>query len=85
MITHLRRSIRNDLEAPAEQRAFGSGWLSGVGALVFGLAGLLLLLSGQYPALFATQILAVLHQSPAFSWVVQQNQRGQARIDFSPC
>ncbi|WP_310446654.1 sterol desaturase family protein [Thiobacillus sp.] len=71
MITHLRRSIRNDLEAPAEQRAFGSGWLSGVGALVFGLAGLLLLLSGQYPGLFATQVLAVLHQSPAFSWVVQ--------------
>lgn len=71
MITHLRRAIRNDLEAPAEQRTFGSGWISGVGALVASLAGLLLLFSKQYPMLFATDELAVLHQSPAFPSVVQ--------------
>ncbi len=71
MISHLRRAIRNDLEAPAEQRVFGSGWISGVGALVASLAGLLLLLSGRFPALFATEELAVLHQMPAFSLLMQ--------------
>lgn len=39
MINHIRLAIRNDLEAPAEARTFGSGWLSGVAALVIGIAG----------------------------------------------
>lgn len=53
MIKKIRLAIRNDLEAPAEQRAFGTGWLSGVAALVLGLAALLLLLSTQYAGLFS--------------------------------
>jgi len=39
MINKLRLAIRNDLEVPAEQRVFGTGWLSGVGAIAAGLAG----------------------------------------------
>ncbi len=34
MINKLRLAIRNDLEASAETRQFGSGWISGFLALV---------------------------------------------------
>ena len=71
MITKLRLAIRNDLEAPAEQRTSGSGWLSGVGALVASLAGLFLLLSWQYPGVFSMQALAVIHQKTYFSGLIQ--------------
>ncbi len=71
MITKIRLAIRNDLEASAEQRSFGSGWLSGVGALIVGLAGLLLLLSWQYPNFFSMKELGSIHQSPYFSLVIQ--------------
>ena len=71
MITKMRLAIRNDLETSAEQRSFGSGWLSGVGALIVGLAGLLLLLSWQYPNIFSMKELASIHQSPYFSLVIQ--------------
>lgn len=63
MINKLRLAIRNDLEAPEEARKFGSGWISGVGALVSSLAALLLTLSAHFPALFATQELA-----PVYAW-----------------
>ena len=71
MINKLRLAIRNDLEASAEARAFGSGWLSGVGAMVASLAGLLLLLSAQYSTLFSMHELAVLRSKPYFSMIVQ--------------
>ena len=60
MINNLRLAIRNDLEAPTELRVFGSGWLSGVGAIVASLAGLFLLLSWQYPSIFSMKELGVL-------------------------
>ena len=71
MINKLRLAIRNDLEVPAEQRVFGTGWLSGVGAIVAGLAGLLLLLSSQYPLFFSMKELAILHEASYFNVVVQ--------------
>lgn len=71
MIQKLRLAIRNDLEAPAEQRTFGSGWLSGVGAIITSIAGLLLLLSWQYPNFFSMKELASLHQSLYFSTAIQ--------------
>ena len=71
MIQKLRLAIRNDLESPAEQRAFGSGWISGVAALIVSLAGLLLLLSWQYPNFFSMKELGVLHEKSYFSHVVQ--------------
>jgi sterol desaturase/sphingolipid hydroxylase (fatty acid hydroxylase superfamily) len=71
MISKLRLAIRNDLESPLEARTFGSGWLSGVGALVFGLAGFLLLLSSTFPRLFSTKELAALYAWPYFLALVQ--------------
>ena len=71
MIKKLRLAIRNDLEAPEEARKFGSGWLSGVGALITSLAGLLLTLSAQFPALFATKELAPLYAWPHFMALVK--------------
>lgn len=71
MISHLRQAIRNDLEAPAEARTFGSGWISGVGALIASLAGFLLMLSVELPTLFATKELSALYQLPYFLSLVQ--------------
>lgn len=71
MINKIRLAIRNDLEASAEARAFGTGWLSGVAALVIGLAALFLLLSAQYPQFFSMKELNVLHQSRYFTYVLQ--------------
>ena len=71
MINKIRLAIRNDLEAPAELRAFGSGWLSGVAALVVGLAALLLLLSWQYPSFFSMKELSSAHQVSYFTYVIQ--------------
>jgi sterol desaturase/sphingolipid hydroxylase (fatty acid hydroxylase superfamily) len=71
MIHQLRLAIRNDLEAPAEQRTFGSGWMSGVGAIVLSLAGLFLLLSWQYPNFFSMKELSALHANAYFKTVLQ--------------
>lgn len=72
MINKLRLAIRNDLEAPHEQRTFGSGWFSGVGALITSLAGLFLLLSWQYPSFFSMkELTAVIHRNPLFETVIQ--------------
>jgi sterol desaturase/sphingolipid hydroxylase (fatty acid hydroxylase superfamily) len=78
MISKLRLAIRNDLEAPEETRKFGSGWLSGMLALVLGGCGLLLLLSQQYPTLFSVDDLKFLHNSPVYIHVVQ----GMALVAF---
>ena len=71
MMNKLRLAIRNDLEAPAERRVFGSGWVSGVGAIIASLAGLLLLLSRQYPYFFSMRELSMLHDNAYFSVLVQ--------------
>ncbi|ESQ81062.1 sterol desaturase family protein [Asticcacaulis sp. YBE204] len=71
MITKLRLAIRNDLEAAAEARVFGSGWLSGVLALVLGGSALLLLLAHQYPAWFSVEDLEAVHASPYYMLGVQ--------------
>ncbi len=71
MINQLRLAIRNDLESPAEQRHFGSGWISGVAAIIFSLAGLLLLISGQYPTIFSMKELGVVHESAYFTIAIQ--------------
>jgi sterol desaturase/sphingolipid hydroxylase (fatty acid hydroxylase superfamily) len=67
MIKHLRTAIRNDLEAPAEAREFGSGWISGVMALILGIAVFLLQLSQEFPQWFSMKDLGVLHAAPEFS------------------
>lgn len=71
MINKLRLAIRNDLEASAETRQFGSGWIGGFLALVASIAGLLLLLSQRFPQWFSMKELAVVHNQTIFSFVVQ--------------
>jgi hypothetical protein len=71
MINKIRLAIRNDLEAPAEQRVFGSGWFSGVAALVVGIAGLFLMFSSQYPDFFSTKELGGLYKLSYFNLIVQ--------------
>ncbi|MFQ6403811.1 sterol desaturase family protein [Methylophilus sp. 'Pure River'] len=71
MIQKLRLAIRNDLEAPEENRHFGSGWLSGVAALVLGIASLCLLLGERLQGVFSTQILSPLYALPQFTIIVQ--------------
>ncbi len=71
MIQKLRLAIRNDLEAPEENRHFGSGWLSGVAALVLGIASLCLLLGERLQGVFSTQMLSPLYALPQFTIIVQ--------------
>ncbi len=71
MINKIRLAIRNDLEASAETRQFGSGWISGFLALVTSIAGLLLLLSQRFPQWFSMKELAVVHNQAIFSLVIQ--------------
>lgn len=54
--------LSKELSKPKEQRPLGSGWLSGGGALLAGLAGLLLVLVLKFPGSFVTPDLIVLHE-----------------------
>ena len=71
MLSKLRQAIRNDLEAPAEARTFGSGWISGVSALVLALAGLSMILSMSYPDLLSMPQLRQIYQEGSFKLAVQ--------------
>ena len=52
------RRIKTELERPREDRPFGSGWLSGGGALLAGITAVALLAVMHYPGLFSTPDLA---------------------------
>jgi sterol desaturase/sphingolipid hydroxylase (fatty acid hydroxylase superfamily) len=61
-----RLGLRTELEAPSALRRFGSGWLSGVLGLVFGLAGLGLVIAIRIPGAFSIPETHALYQIPAF-------------------
>jgi sterol desaturase/sphingolipid hydroxylase (fatty acid hydroxylase superfamily) len=61
-----RQELREELEAPAPSRAFGSGWISGVAGLVLGLVGLALVISMRAPGQFAMPELAAFHAKTWF-------------------
>jgi sterol desaturase/sphingolipid hydroxylase (fatty acid hydroxylase superfamily) len=63
LINKLRKKVRDDLESPAELRAFGTGWLSGVAALIAALAGLFFVLCLRYPSLLTVPPLRPLYQN----------------------
>lgn len=50
LVNKLRQKVRADLESPPELRRFGTGWISGVAALVAGIAGLFFVLCLRYPS-----------------------------------
>lgn len=73
MLNTLRKAIRHDLESPLSERKFGSGWISGVGALVLALAGLGVVLCLHYPQWLTTpELRAVLSQA----WIKPVVQAG---------
>ena len=55
LINEVRKKVRADLECPPEQRGFGTGWLSGVAALVAAVAALFFVLCLRYPGLAVPQ------------------------------
>jgi sterol desaturase/sphingolipid hydroxylase (fatty acid hydroxylase superfamily) len=57
------RRLSDELAKPRSERPFGSGWLSGTLALLFGLVGLLLVGVMRYPNWFMTPELSSLHLS----------------------
>lgn len=61
-----RMELRRELEAPAALRRFGSGWISGVLGLVFGLAGLGLVIALRVPGAFAIPETHNLYENPWF-------------------
>ncbi|NBN95708.1 MAG: sterol desaturase family protein, partial [Verrucomicrobia bacterium] len=61
-----RQKLRDELEAPASLRAFGTGWISGVAGLALGLIGLALVVSMRAPGQFAMPELTALHANPWF-------------------
>lgn len=66
LINKLRKTVRADLESPRELRRFGSGWMSGVAALVASIAGLFLVLCLRYPALLTVPGMRSGYDHPAF-------------------
>ena len=62
----VRQKLRDELEAPAPLRAFGTGWISGVTGLVLSLVGLALVVSMRSPGQFAMPELTALHADPWF-------------------
>lgn len=71
MLNKLRIAIENDLEASEEQRKFGTGWISGVIALIISISAFLLLLSQQYRAFFSVDDLEKLHSSSSYDLLIQ--------------
>jgi len=53
----LRQALRADLQSEKSDRRFGSGWISGVFALFFAMAGLIAVLCLRFPALLTTPML----------------------------
>ena len=62
----LLKKVRSELEAPREQRPFGSGWLSGSIGLLAGIVGVLMVIVLRNPSLSTVPQLAIVHQSAFF-------------------
>jgi sterol desaturase/sphingolipid hydroxylase (fatty acid hydroxylase superfamily) len=59
-ILKTRLKLRHELEAPPWMRRFGGGWISGVLGFIFGVAGLLLVLSLRVPGALSVPMTLVL-------------------------
>jgi sterol desaturase/sphingolipid hydroxylase (fatty acid hydroxylase superfamily) len=71
MVSRLRQHLRNEIESPAENRRFGSGWLSGIIALVGSVTGLCATLCILFPDLLTTpQLRAPLSHAPVHPLVL---------------
>jgi sterol desaturase/sphingolipid hydroxylase (fatty acid hydroxylase superfamily) len=66
MLNKVRLKIRADLESPARQRRLGTGWFSGVAAMVAAIAGLFFVLCLRYPNLLTVPPARGLYGNIAF-------------------
>ncbi len=64
------RKFMRDLESPRQVRRFGSGWLSGFFALLFAIAGLIMVIALRFPDWFATPELEIVKQWTGFRGAV---------------
>lgn len=62
--------LRTEIETPALERPFGSGWLSGVGALLSGLVGVLLVVAMRFPGYLTTPELALVLSHGYFRYFI---------------
>ena len=62
----LRQKLRADLEAPDAERAFGTGWISGVLALALALLGLGAVLFLIFPSAFSMPMVREHYANPWF-------------------
>jgi len=60
------RALQQDLEAPIEERGFGTGWFAGFFALLFAIAAFGMVLALRYPGLLGVPELSVVTYSAAF-------------------
>jgi sterol desaturase/sphingolipid hydroxylase (fatty acid hydroxylase superfamily) len=60
------KALQRDLEAPIEERGFGTGWFAGFFALLLAFAGLSMVLALHYPSLLGTPELIAVRDSAAF-------------------
>lgn len=66
LVNRVRAEVRADLESPPEMRRVGTGWLSGVAALICALAGLLFVLCLRYPGVLTVPQVRGYYEHPAF-------------------
>jgi sterol desaturase/sphingolipid hydroxylase (fatty acid hydroxylase superfamily) len=66
VIREVRKKLRSDLESPPEMRRFGTGWISGVAALIMAVAGLFLVLCLRYPGLLTLPAIRSVYDSTWF-------------------
>src|SRR5262245_44745166 len=66
LINKVRAEVRGDLESSAEQRRFGTGWLSGVAALLASIAGLCFVLCLRFPAILTVPQIRSIYSHPLF-------------------
>jgi sterol desaturase/sphingolipid hydroxylase (fatty acid hydroxylase superfamily) len=60
------KALRRDLEAPIEERGFGTGWFAGFFALLLAFAGFAMVLALRYPNVLSTPELVAVRDSSAF-------------------
>src|SRR2546423_1353534 len=66
LINEVRKQVRAELESPPERRHLGTGWVSGVTALVASVAGLCFVLCLRYPSILTVPQIRTLYAHPAF-------------------
>jgi sterol desaturase/sphingolipid hydroxylase (fatty acid hydroxylase superfamily) len=66
LIQDLRLKVRSDLEAEPSMRQLGSGWVSGVAALVAAVSGLFFVLCLRYPSWLTVPPLRAYYGQPMF-------------------